>query len=399
MKLSLQSLSAFVDIKDYFSKPGELASLLTKKGLEVEGIEDFTSLYNLIEVAEVKKKEPIEGTSLSHCQVRVKDNIYSVICGADNFKAGDKVVLALPGAILPGKIKMKERTIRGVLSQGMLLSFSELGFAEPLPLPAEQSSDTKKTNEQNKRGGIIVLDPSFLSQKSFTEETHLKDIIFDFAITPNRGDVLSHFGMARELSIILDRELKEPPVPHIQGTVKDPLQVKVLNPVDCPRYTTQGIFNVSIKPSPLWLKFKLERLGFKSINNIVDITNFFLIEWGQPLHAFDRDVIKGNTLQVGAGKRGEPFPALDGTDITLKGVELCIRDGESPAAIAGVMGSRAHSVTTGTKNIQLESASFHSDCVRASSKLHNLNTESSYRFVRSGVPSQDCLKMLDRPSA
>ena len=202
MKLSLQSLSEFVDIKDYFSKPEELASLLTKKGLEVESIEDLTSLYNLIEVAEVEKKKPVEGTSLSHLQVKVREQTYSVICGADNFKVGNKVVLALPGAVLPGKVKMKERTIRGVLSQGMLLSFSELGFTEPPPLHTEKSPDPEKTNEQNQRGGIIVLDPTFPTQKSFTDETGLQDIIFEFAITPNRGDVLSHFGMARELSII-----------------------------------------------------------------------------------------------------------------------------------------------------------------------------------------------------
>ena len=141
-------------------------------------------------------------------------------------------------------------------------------------------------------------------------------------------------------------------MPHIQGTITDPLKVTVLNSRDCPRYTTQGIFGVSVKPSPLWLKFKLERLGFKSINNIVDITNFFLIEWGQPLHAFDRDRIKGDTLQVGVGIKGERFLALDGSDITLKGGSFVSGMGVS-CSHSRSYGSGVHSVHVNTKNIQL----------------------------------------------
>ena len=212
---------------------------------------------------------------------------------------------------MPGGLKIQTQKIRGELSHGMMLSFEELGFA---PL---QDAD-----------GIIVLPPKAPAGKSFADFAGLNDIIFEVAITPNRSDCLSHFGLARELSCLLNRPLLNLKTQAIEGTgdsIKETLGLEIKQPELCLRYTGRAIDNVQVQASPLWLKLGLEKLGLKSINNIVDVTNYLMIQTGQPLHAFDRDRLSHKVV-VDFSKKGEKFKTLDDNEIQLTGKELCIRD-------------------------------------------------------------------------
>ena len=404
MKFSLNSLSNFIDLKDFINKSNELANKFSSCGFEVEEWED-KRLSNLV-IAEVKQKRAhLLADRLSLCQVQAQaDKLYSIVCGATNFQEGDKVVLALPGAVLPGSFKIKTRKIRGETSEGMLVSLNELGLA---------SSDEESA-------GILILSKEAETGADFASYVGLNDTVFDIDITPNRADCLSHFGLARELSCILNRKLKKNLLENFDSekeekqslnlaggflqpacTAGPPIQerlgLKIRQPKLCTRYTGRAVYGVQVKPSPLWLRISLENLGFKSINNIVDITNYFLIQWGQPLHAFDLDVLQEQII-VDLSEKNETFKTLDNQEIKLTGTELCIRDTKKFLALAGVIGGLHSGIQPDTKNIFVESACFEPSHVRKTSKKFNIETDSAYRFSR-GVPSESTLEILHRAVA
>ena len=387
MKISFNYLNKYIDLHDFSNKPNEISDLLCNAGIEVESWEDISKKFQKILIAEVKeiKKHP-SADRLRLCQISAGSEweSLSIVCGASNFQEGDKTVLALPGTTLPGGLKIQTQKIRGELSHGMMLSFEELGFA-----PQDAN-------------GIIVLPQKAPAGKSFADFASLNDIIFEVAITPNRSDCLSHFGLARELSCLLNRPLlkKNLKTQTLTGTgnsIKETLGLEIKQPELCFRYTGRAIDNVQVQPSPLWLKLGLENLGLKSINNIVDVTNYLMIQTGQPLHAFDRDRLSHKVV-VDFSKKGEKFKTLEDNEIQLTGKELCIRDANKPVALAGVIGGRESGVHADTQNIFLEAACFDPTHIRSVSKGWQIDTDASYRFSR-GVDSEMIESVLQEAAA
>lgn len=301
-----------------------------------------------------------------------KETIHSIICGATNFKEGDKVMVALPGAILPGNFKIKKSKLRGVESEGMLCSAKELNIGQD-------------------HEGIMILDASIELGTPINAVFKDTDIIFDLEITPNRVDVLSHIGLARELAARFSVKVKLPEVSPL--TNKEQFQPNVLlesleleSSNLCPEYSVVCMDKVSVSQSPDWLVEKIEMIGLRSVNNIVDVTNFVLHETGQPLHAFDADKIKGKSLRIRTAEAGEKITTLDGKDRDLVEGMLVISDAEKPLVIAGVMGSESAEVDLNTKSIVLESAYFNAGSIRKTARRLGLSTDSSYRFERGVDP-------------
>lgn len=368
MKISFNWLTEYIDIDDFKSCPEELGKKLTSVGLEVEGIEDQTKIWNHVVVAKIiEKKVHPNADRLSLCEVKVGKEVVPIVCGAQNHKQGDWVVAALPGAILPGGFTIKKSKLRGEASFGMLCSDTELGL--------EKTID-----------GILILEGDNLKEgQSFSEYKNLNDTIFDINITPNRTDCLSHFGIARELSCILDKPLKKNflPIETKNQFLEFPLQVE--KTVQDLSYSGCVIKNVKVQESPSWLKKRLASVGVKSINNIVDITNFVMWELGQPLHAFDlKKVNKG--ISIGFAKHGEKLTTLDNKNIEFKGGELIISGNSTPVALAGIIGALDSGVSPSTQDIFIESAYFNSASIRKTAKFFGIQTDSSDRFSKGTDP-------------
>ncbi len=378
MKISLKWLNDYVDIKDYYSKPKDLAALLTAAGLEVESISDQAKQFEHVVVGHILKKDQHPNADrLSLCQVSTGEGrIHQIVCGAQNHKQDDNVVVALPGAILPGDFAIKLSKIRGVESSGMLCSEKELGL--------KSESD-----------GIVILPTNAPIGKPYAEYMGFDDILFELKVTPNRADCLSHFGLAREIACLLGRECLLPiESMQVSGeSTQKMMQVEIKNSEMCPRYAGRAMTNVKVAPSPEWLKKRLESIGVKSINNIVDVTNYVMHELGQPLHAFDLAELKGNKLSVEQAKAGEKFITLDGTEKILTGEELTIRDSERPVALAGIVGGKNSGIQDSTQNIFIEAAYFSAAGVRKTSRALNIETDSSYRFSRGVNPEAVPLAM------
>jgi phenylalanyl-tRNA synthetase beta chain len=373
---------------DFGINPEELADRLTMAGLEVEGIEYRGKGLENIVVAEILGMRPHpDATKLSLCDVSDGERSYAIVCGASNMKPGDKVALARigtelpPGPKFPEGLTIKKAKIRGEASEGMLCAENEIGLGE--------ESD-----------GIMILPPSSKLGARLIDELGLSDVIFEINVTPNRPDCLSVVGIAREVAAILGTELKYPDfgVPESNEDINRLVKVELLDSQKCPRYTCRVINNVSIGPSPAWLKTRLESSGVRSINNVVDVTNYVLLELGQPLHAFDCDLIEERKIVVRAAGAGEIIKTLDGIERKLTPEDLLICDGKRPVALAGVMGGANTEVSEGTKNILLESAYFDPSAVRKTSRKTGLKSESSYRFERGGDPN-GVTRALDRAAA
>lgn len=380
MKISLKWLHQYVDVSEFFSNPTELGDKLTRAGLEVEELTDFSKNFKNVVIGQVvtKDKHP-QADKLSLCQVSTGKEVHQIVCGAQNHKAGDRVIVALPGAILPGDFQIKKSAIRGVESLGMLCSLKELGLAD--------TSD-----------GIAILPEEAPLGQAYADYSGLNDVTFELKVTPNRADCLSHYGLAREVSSLIGKPLKEIPQ-SIEFNSKNPtqelIQVQIEDAELAPRYAGRVIEKVKVGPSPVWLKSQLEAVGLKSINNIVDVTQFVMMELGQPLHAFDLDCVAGKKLRVGRSINGEVFKTLDSTDKTLTGDELVIKDDLGSSCIAGVIGGLRSGVTEKTQNIFLESAYFQAMSVRKTSRSLGVETDSAYRFSR-GVDPEGARKALDR---
>lgn len=390
MKISYNWLKEYIRA---IPSPVQLAEQLTMAGFEVEGIEAPGKDIKGVVIAQILSVEKHPNADrLSFCKVKTDKGVHSIVCGAKNMKAGDKVALALPGATLPKGIKIEKTKIRGVESEGMMCSEAELGLTPHVP-PLEKGG--------HEGVGIMILPQDFPIGKNFTEATGLNDFIFNINVTPNRPDCLSIIGIAREIAAITGATVRSQKSGVRSKNAKRKTQhtklpyVSIAEPSLCRRYAAQIIENVQIGPSPVWLKQRLEFLGFRAINNVVDATNYVMLEYGHPLHAFDYDLISGKQIVVRMAKENERLQTLDGIDRALTRDMLVIADKERPVALAGIMGGKGSEIRETTKNILLESAYFDPACVRRTSKALGISTESSYRFER-GADIEGVAKALDR---
>ena len=369
MLLSIKWLNDYIDLSDV--SVDEIVEKLTASGLEVDEVTDLRKKYENIVVGYVEKSEKHPNADkLSVCQVNDGEKTYNVVCGAPNVATGQKVAFAKVGAVIPeGGFKIKKAKLRGVVSEGMICSGKEL-----------------EINDDH--SGIMVLDENLPAGKPVAEVFGLDDVILEVAITPNRADALSHIGIARDLAALFGREVKYPEVNITEASEKasDVASVEILNADDCPRYSARVVKGVTIKESPRWLKEKLTAVGLRPINNVVDVTNFVLYEIGQPLHAFDLNMLSGKKIVVRNADDGEKFITLDSKERELKANNLMICDAEKPVAIAGVMGGENSEVTDETKDILIESAYFNPSSIRKTAKQLGLTTDSSYRFERGTNP-------------
>lgn len=369
MKISLNWLKDYVDLSDLSTD--EIVDKLTMSGLEVEDVSDENELYKNFIVAEVKSvtKHP-NADKLSVCEVFDGKENLQVICGAPNVAAGQKVVFAPIGTIIPnGNFQIRKAKIRGVESNGMICAEDELLLSDD-------------------HSGIMVLNENLPAGKPITEALNLNDVIFEIAVTPNRPDALSHIGVARDLSAIFNRELHIPEIKLKESKKKasEIASVEIIDSTNCPRYSAKVVLNVEVKDSPEWLKNKLTRIGLRPINNVVDVTNFILHEIGQPLHAFDLDLLEGKKIIVQSTTEEKEFVTLDSKVRKLPKGTLMICDAKREVAVAGVMGGENSEINSSTKNILIESAYFNPSSIRKTSKALQLSTDSSYRFERGTDP-------------
>jgi phenylalanyl-tRNA synthetase beta chain len=364
MKISYNWLKEFVDFSE---SPCELAKMLTFIGVETTVLDTGAPKWEKVVTAKVTDviRHP-NADKLSVCTVNDGADVYTVVCGATNVAAGQSVAFALIGAELPlpdgsGVFKIKKAKIRGVESSGMICSEEELGLA-------------KESN------GIMVLPETTVSGRPLYEVLGDNDTILEVEITTNRPDCLSHWGVAREIAARLRKPVKLAAVQEKKFNAMAKIAVDV--PELCPRYTGTLIEGIKVGPSPEWMARRLEKCGLRPINNIVDITNYVLLELGHPLHAFDTDQMKGREIVVRKATAEEKILALDGKTYDLTPDMLVVADAERAQAIAGVMGGEISGVTETTKNVILESALFSASSVRRTSKKLNISTDASYRFER-----------------
>ena len=371
MKFSVNWLRELVDLP---KNPEEIADLLTRAGVETENIETHGAKIDNVIVSQVvaSSRHP-NADRLTVCEVDDGSGTKrQIVCGATNYKVGDKVPLALPGAKLPNGTEIRKSKLRGVDSEGMLCSAIELGLG----------SDA---------AGLLILSPEAKIGGAISD-LFPGDTILDVEITPNRGDLLSHFGLAREIAALSEKKLRIPTQPRTAATRASGIKISAAR--ECPFFSARKIDNVKVGWSPQWLRAKVESVGVRSINNIVDISNFVMLELGQPTHAFDADKLKGD-INVRLARDGEKFLALDGKTYSLK-KEICVvADHERAVGIGGVMGGEETGVTDLTKNILLEAAYFLPASVRRTARNLNLPSDASYRFER-GVDPEMVLRASDR---
>ncbi|MGY8809030.1 MAG: phenylalanine--tRNA ligase subunit beta, partial [Fidelibacterota bacterium] len=365
MKVSLSWLKRFVDF-EYSSS--ELADKLTMQGFESEVVTDFSSLQHIV-VGEVKsaEKHP-DADKLKVCTVTDGNDSYNVVCGAPNVDKGQKIVFAKVGAVLPGDFKIGKAKIRGVESFGMICSERELGISE-------------------EHDGIMVLDHSCevgVNIDSILGEAY--DAI-DVEITPDKAFALSHRGIAREVAAMSGAKLKTPiEVSKIASKGKDLIKVSLDKDGGCTRYIAGTMKNLTVGPSPKWLADYLKSAGQKSINNLVDISNFMLLEIGHPTHIFDLNKLSKPTIEVKWAKKGEKFDALDEESYKLDTDHLVITDSVNTIALAGIIGGKDSAVSETTTEVLIESAYFNPIVIRKGSKKLNLLSEASRRFERGADP-------------
>ncbi len=380
MKLSIKWL------KDYVALPAsmdELAHRLTMAGLEIEGIHRPGDGLKGIVVGQIlsSEKHP-NADKLSVTKIDDGSGTpLQVVCGAKNYQVGDKIPLATVGAELPGGMKIGKARMRDVDSFGMLCSSKELGLTE-------ESS------------GLLILDPALKLGTPIAEALGLDDVIFEVNVTPNRSDALSHLGIAREVATLLGVPLQRPAAKFVETATEasSKIEVHIEDADRCWRYAARVLEGVTVKPSPKWMQERLKACGVRAINNLVDVTNYVMLEYGQPLHAFDLDRIGGAQIVVRTAKAGEKLKTLDEKERPLHAEDLLICDEKSPLVLAGVMGGASSEVTAQTTRVLLECATFQPTTVRRSSKRHALHTESSHRFER-GTDVSVVPEVLDRAAA
>ncbi len=365
MKFTLSWLQDYVDIS---LSATELAAGLTMAGLEVDSVDETGADLDQLVIARVAAVEGHPDADRLHvCEVDDGEDRRQIVCGAANVHAGMITVLARPGAVLPGGLKIKSSKLRGVKSDGMLCSAAELGL--------EDGSD-----------GILDLDRDLSVGTPAASALGLVDTLIEVDLTPNRADCASVIGIAREAAALTNTSLRSPAVSDLSFSGQAPFTVKIADYDLCRRYCACIIRGVKVGPSPWWLKKRLLSVGLRPINNVVDITNFVMLECGQPMHAFDFNRLSGTEIEVRSAREGEKIKTLDGREHDLTPETLVVADAGGAVAVAGVMGGEATQVDAATGDILLESACFSAVSVRRTARRLNLGTDSSYRFERGVDP-------------
>ena len=387
MNLSIKWLNDFVntdgiEIKEYCDR-------MTDTGSKVEGYEMLGDDVQNVIVSRVEKMERHENSDhLWVCQINIGSEVVQIVTGAQNVHEGDIVPAAIPVAHLPGDVTIKAGKLRGVESHGMLCSYHELGLTEH-DMPGYEGD------------GILILGEEFAPfiGKDVREALLLRDTSVEFEITSNRPDCLSVIGLARETAVSFDREWKLP-TPTVKGAgdgdkVENYVKVAVEDSDLCARYSARVVKNVKIAPSPLWLRMRLRASGVRPINNIVDITNYVMLEYGQPMHAFDYSCLSGAEIKVRRANDGESFTSLDSKQHTLDSTMLVISDSQKAVALAGVMGGENSEIKDTTTTVVFESANFDGPSVRVTGKKNGMRTESSARFEK-GLDPENTIPALQR---
>ncbi len=378
MKITLNWLRELVEV---VLSPEELAETLVMAGLEVESVEEHDPSWgSSVEIAEIEAMTAHPNADrLRLCQVRRATEIVPVVCGATNMKAGDKVALALPGTVLPDGRRIEQAAIRGQVSHGMLCSARELALG----------------HEDD--GGILILGADAAIGTSLAGHLGAADTVVEISVTPNRGDCLSVLGVAREVSALTGAALHHRQVRLVEDDhpIARLARVDVTAPDLCPRYDARVVRAVRVGPSPLWMQTRLAMVGFRPISNVVDATNYVMLERGQPLHAFDLARLKEARVSARRAGTRQRFETLDGVTRELLPDDLVIADAEGPVAIAGVIGGAESEIRADTTDILLESAFFTPETVRRTARRLAIGTESSYRFER-GVDPEGTTAALDR---
>ena len=381
MKVSLDWLRQYVEIN---TVPAELAEMLTMSGFEVEAmVNPFEHLSSVVSGRIKTAEAHPDAERLLRCEVDIGDKTLSILCGAPNVRVGMNAPCALPHTLLPCGTRVEISRIRGVRSEGMLCSEAELGLGTDA-------------------SGILPLEDSIPPGTSVIKALGLSDTVFEIGLTPNRPDCLSVTGIAREISALLNQKLNLPKTTITESApdIFKSTSVTIENPEMCPRYSARVIFDIKVQPSPQWLRQRLLSIGLKPINNIVDITNFVMMETGQPLHAFDLHQLEENRIVVRTcrGSAEKTFTTLDGKERLLKDDTLMICDGRRPVAIAGIMGGENSEIGETTTAVLLEGAHFDPITIRKAAKHLGLSTDASYRFER-GVDPEATIFALNRAVA
>ena len=376
MRVSLNWLKEYVDIS---LSVDDLAEHLTMSGLEVEAKEPLgRSLEEVVAARVLSVKAHPKADTLWLCDVEAGRGVTQVVCGAPNLRVGMMTPMALPGTKLPGGVEVKEGRIRGEASVGMLLAEDEMGLTED-------------------HTGVMVLPESLSPGDSVVQGLTLEDWALEIGITPNRPDCACVIGIAREIAALTKGKLRKPEIRFKESDrrIEALTSVTLDDPKGCPRYAAGMVCGFELKLSPFWMRYRLHVSGIRGISNVVDVTNYVLLEMGQPLHAFDYDRLKENRIVVRKAREAEVFTTLDGKTHTMNQDNLMICDGQRPVALAGVMGGLNSEIFSESKNVLIESAFFDPVTIRRSSKRLGLSTEASYRFER-GVDIDGAVAALRR---
>lgn len=380
MKVSREWLESFIDID---VSTDELSETITRGGIEVDAIEGYTEDIKKLVVGYVKSVEPHpEADRLNICQVDLGEETAQIVCGAPNVKADSYVIVVRVGGRLPGGVKIKRAKLRGQVSEGMICSLQEIGIKEDFVPEAYKE-------------GIFIFDSEQTAGEDALSALYLNDQVLEFDLTPNRKDALSMLGVAYETSALFGGMIRKPKIEYTESDERAETSIENLNLDAVPFYSAREVKNVVIKPSPLWMQVRLIKAGIRPINNVVDISNYVLLEYGQPLHMFDKDAIGSDKIVTRLAEEGETFTTLDGNERTLKAEDVVITNGQEPIALAGVMGGLNSEVTDKTKNVVIESAYFDPIKIRKTSHRLNLRSEASQRFEK-GVSHEFILPALNR---
>ncbi|KRL93127.1 phenylalanine--tRNA ligase subunit beta [Levilactobacillus hammesii] len=381
MKISYNWIKEYLDLN---VKPVDLAEKIERTSVEVDGVTTPSDGLKKIVVGHVLSMEAHPDSDHLHiCQVDVgEDEPLQIVCGAPNVAAGQNVIVALPGSRIADNVKIKKSKMRGVPSAGMICALQEIGFSEDV-VPKKYVD------------GIYVLPADATPGDAVYDYLGMNDSMIDLDVTPNRGDMLSLFGTLHDLAAIYDQPVKldQPDVKEDGTAIADQLAVHVDDQLS-PQYRMRLVKNVKLAPSPMWLQIRLWNAGMRPINNVVDITNYIMMKYGQPLHAFDYDKFAGNDVYVRTAKAGEKLTTLDENDHDLDENDIVIADDKAPIALAGVMGGLSTSIQDGTTTVAIESAVFEHDHIRKAAQRHNLHTDASQRFER-GVNQAGVQDALD----
>ncbi|WP_420542345.1 phenylalanine--tRNA ligase subunit beta [Staphylococcus aureus] len=383
MLISNEWLKEYVTIDDSVS---DLAERITRTGIEVDDLIDYTKDIKNLVVGFVKSKEKHpDAYKLNVCQVDIgEDEPVQIVCGAPNVDAGQYVIVAKVGGRLPGGIKIKRAKLRGERSEGMICSLQEIGIS---------SNYIPKSFES----GIYVFSESQVPGTDALQALYLDDQVMEFDLTPNRADALSMIGTAYEVAALYNTKMTKPETTsnELELSANDELTVTIENEDKVPYYSARVVHDVTIEPSPIWMQARLIKAGIRPINNVVDISNYVLLEYGQPLHMFDQDAIGSQQIVVRQANEGEKMTTLDDTERELLTSDIVITNGQTPIALAGVMGGDFSEVKEQTSNIVIEGAIFDPVSIRHTSRRLNLRSESSSRFEK-GIATEFVDEAVDR---